>query len=78
MAHCSAPCPRLSPVVARVGGGVLVAEWGRGAANQMFKPNQGSIVRRIDRATTLIGRVLVSVLLLLVLWWLVSQGIRAI
>ena len=44
----------------------------------MFKPNQGSIVRRIDRATTLIGRVLVSVLLLLVLWWFVSQGIRAI
>ena len=44
----------------------------------MFRPNQGSAVRRIDRATTVVGRILLSVLLLLVLCWLVSQGLQAI
>lgn len=42
----------------------------------MFKSNQGRL-RRIDRATTMVARLLPSALLLLVLWWLVSQGIRA-
>ncbi len=44
----------------------------------MFKPNRGSVHRRIERSVTVIGRALFSALLLLVLWWLVSQGIRAI
>jgi hypothetical protein len=44
----------------------------------MFKPNQGSTIRRIDRTITVIARILLSVLLLFVLWWLVSQGVRAI
>ena len=44
----------------------------------MFKPSQGSVHRRIERSITVIGRALISVLVLVVLWWLVSQGIQAI
>ena len=44
----------------------------------MFKPNQGSVQRRIERSIPVIERVVLSTLLLLVLCWLVSRGIRAI
>lgn len=54
------------------------SEWGSGATFQMFKHNQGSVQRRIERSIPVIERVVLSTLLLLVLCWLVSRGIRAI
>lgn len=74
-----APRPPTSPAIARVRDwGLVAVRWGREATVQMFKPNQGSVQRRIDRSITVIRRALFSVLVLLVLCWLVSQGIRAI
>lgn len=67
--------PRRLPGCAVGPGG---SEWDRGATVQMFKPNRGSVHRRIERSVTVIGRALFSALLLLVLWWLVSQGLPAI
>ena len=54
------------------------SEWGRKATVRMSRLNQGSVLRRMERATTVVARILLSALLLLVLWWMVSEGIRAI